>query len=99
VRISIDPDQALAARLRPGMSVVASIDTKAGGRVPPAPGQAAPAPQGPPAAPPAGQPGGVATQASPGQASRVGQARPGASPADVPTRTPEGAVTSGGPAQ
>jgi multidrug resistance efflux pump len=29
VRISIDPDQALAARLRPGMSVVASIDTKA----------------------------------------------------------------------
>jgi multidrug resistance efflux pump len=29
VRISIDPDQPLAARLRPGMSVVASIDTKA----------------------------------------------------------------------
>jgi multidrug resistance efflux pump len=29
VRISIDPDQALAARLRPGMSVVASIDTGA----------------------------------------------------------------------
>ena len=43
VRINIDPDQALAARLRPGMSVVASIDTRAGGRVPPAPGQAAPA--------------------------------------------------------
>jgi hypothetical protein len=39
VRISIDPDQALAARLRPGMSVVASIDTKAGGRVPSAPGR------------------------------------------------------------
>jgi len=31
VRIAIDPDQALAARLRPGMSVVASIDTAAGG--------------------------------------------------------------------
>jgi multidrug resistance efflux pump len=29
VRISIDPNQALAARLRPGMSVVASIDTGA----------------------------------------------------------------------
>jgi len=29
VRISIDPKQALAARLRPGMSVVASIDTGA----------------------------------------------------------------------
>jgi multidrug resistance efflux pump len=29
VRISIDPNQALAARLRPGMSVVASIDTRA----------------------------------------------------------------------
>jgi multidrug resistance efflux pump len=29
VRISIDPNQALAARLRPGMSVVASIDTAA----------------------------------------------------------------------
>jgi multidrug resistance efflux pump len=38
VRISIDPDQALAARLRPGMSVVASIDTRAGGKVPPGPG-------------------------------------------------------------
>jgi multidrug resistance efflux pump len=43
VRISIDPDQALAARLRPGLWVVASIDTKAGGRVPPAPGQVPPA--------------------------------------------------------
>jgi len=102
VRINIDPDQALAARLRPGMSVVASIDTKAGGRVPPAPGQAAPAPQQPNAAP-AGQPTPtrtpLATQPSPGQAGRVGQARPGASPADAPTRTPEGAATSGGPAQ
>jgi multidrug resistance efflux pump len=29
VRISIDPNQELAARLRPGMSVVASIDTRA----------------------------------------------------------------------
>ena len=29
VRISIDPDQPLAARLRPGMSVVANIDTAA----------------------------------------------------------------------
>jgi multidrug resistance efflux pump len=29
VRISIDPNQELAARLRPGMSVVASIDTGA----------------------------------------------------------------------
>ena len=73
VRIDIDPDQALAARLRPGMSVVASIDTKAGGRVPPAPGQAAPVPQGPAA----GQSGRVgapvptrtppATQPAPGQ--------------------------------
>ena len=27
VRISIDPDQPLAQRLRPGMSVVATIDT------------------------------------------------------------------------
>jgi multidrug resistance efflux pump len=43
VRISIDPDQALAARLRPGMSVVASIDTKAPGREPPA-AQPAPGP-------------------------------------------------------
>ena len=32
VRISIDPNQELAARLRPGMSVVASIDTKAKGQ-------------------------------------------------------------------
>ena len=32
VRISIDPNQELAARLRPGMSVVASIDTKAKGK-------------------------------------------------------------------
>ncbi len=32
VRISIDPNQELAARLRPGMSVVASIDTAARGR-------------------------------------------------------------------
>jgi multidrug resistance efflux pump len=32
VRISIDPKQELAARLRPGMSVVASIDTKAKGQ-------------------------------------------------------------------
>jgi multidrug resistance efflux pump len=32
VRISIDPNQALAQRLRPGMSVVTSIDTAAGGQ-------------------------------------------------------------------
>jgi multidrug resistance efflux pump len=32
VRISLDPNQQLAARLRPGMSVVASIDTAAGAR-------------------------------------------------------------------
>jgi multidrug resistance efflux pump len=32
VRISIDPDQPLAAHLRPGMSVVVSIDTSAGGQ-------------------------------------------------------------------
>ena len=32
VRIAIDPDQALAARLRPGMSVVVSIDTRRGAR-------------------------------------------------------------------
>jgi multidrug resistance efflux pump len=37
VRISIDPNQELAARLRPGMSVVASIDTKAGRVGAPAP--------------------------------------------------------------
>ena len=34
VRISIDPDQPLAARLRPGMSVVANIDTASGGARP-----------------------------------------------------------------
>lgn len=34
VRISIDPSQALAQRLRPGMSVVTSIDTSAAGRRP-----------------------------------------------------------------
>jgi len=34
VRISIDPGQALAARLRPGMSVVANIDTASGGTRP-----------------------------------------------------------------
>lgn len=34
VRISLDPDQPLAARLRPGMSVVASIDTAARGKQP-----------------------------------------------------------------
>ena len=34
VRISIDPGQALAARLRPGMSVVANIDTASGGARP-----------------------------------------------------------------
>jgi multidrug resistance efflux pump len=33
VRIAIDPDQPLAQRLRPGMSVVTSIDTRAAGRV------------------------------------------------------------------
>lgn len=27
VRIVLDPDQALAARLRPGMSVIAEVDT------------------------------------------------------------------------
>lgn len=32
VRISIDPDQPLAARLRPGMSVVVSVDTTAKGQ-------------------------------------------------------------------
>ncbi|MFL6673560.1 MAG: HlyD family secretion protein [Massilia sp.] len=32
VRVSIDPDQPLAQRLRPGMSVVASIDTAATGK-------------------------------------------------------------------
>jgi multidrug resistance efflux pump len=34
VRISIDPNQPLAARLRPGMSVVASIDTAVRGKQP-----------------------------------------------------------------
>ena len=29
VRIAIDPDQSLAARLRPGMSVIAQVDTAA----------------------------------------------------------------------
>jgi multidrug resistance efflux pump len=33
VKISIDPNQALAQRLRPGMSVVVSIDTKVAGAV------------------------------------------------------------------
>jgi multidrug resistance efflux pump len=32
VRISIDPNQPLAQRLRPGMSVVATIDTASGAR-------------------------------------------------------------------
>lgn len=45
VRISIDPNQPLAQRLRPGMSVVPTIDTSQPGRVPP-----------PPAAQPAVQP-------------------------------------------
>jgi len=54
VRISIDPNQPLAARLRPGMSVVASIDTKAGGQLPPGPGQT-PSTQPPSAPAAAGQ--------------------------------------------
>jgi len=40
VRIVVDPDQPLAARLRPGMSVVVSIDTSQDGDVPPDPGDA-----------------------------------------------------------
>jgi multidrug resistance efflux pump len=86
VRIAIDPNQALAARLRPGMSVVASIDTRAGGALPPAPGTA---PANAPARTPAG------TAISPEQR-RVGQARPGATPANVPTRTPPATQPSSG---
>jgi multidrug resistance efflux pump len=37
VRIVVDPDQPLAKRLRPGMSVVVSIDTRQSGEVPPDP--------------------------------------------------------------
>jgi multidrug resistance efflux pump len=33
VRITIDPNQPLAQRLRPGMSVVVSIDSKVAGAV------------------------------------------------------------------
>jgi len=34
IRISIDPDQPLAPRLRPGMSVIVKVDTGAEGREP-----------------------------------------------------------------
>ncbi len=37
VRITVEPDQPLAKRLRPGMSVVVSIDTSQSGEVPPDP--------------------------------------------------------------
>ncbi|MGV8917223.1 MAG: HlyD family secretion protein [Pseudomonas sp.] len=37
VRITVEPDQPLAKRLRPGMSVVVSIDTSRSGEVPPDP--------------------------------------------------------------
>lgn len=37
VRIVVDPDQPLVKRLRPGMSVVVSIDTRQSGEVPPDP--------------------------------------------------------------
>ncbi|WP_397452254.1 HlyD family secretion protein [Pseudomonas sp. NA-150] len=37
VRITVEPDQPLAKRLRPGMSVVVSIDTRRSGDVPPDP--------------------------------------------------------------
>ena len=42
VRIAIDPNQTLAQRLRPGMSVVASIDTAAPAAARPAPAATAP---------------------------------------------------------
>jgi multidrug resistance efflux pump len=64
VRISIDPNQPLAQRLRPGMSVVPSIDTSQ-------PGNAA-APAAPPAAQPAPQP---AAQPTTQPAAPAGQAR------------------------
>ncbi len=41
VRIALDPDQALTARLRPGMSVVVSVDTAASGAATGAAGPAA----------------------------------------------------------
>jgi multidrug resistance efflux pump len=34
IRISIDPDQPLAPRLRPGMSVIVKVDTGVEGREP-----------------------------------------------------------------
>jgi multidrug resistance efflux pump len=40
VRITVEPDQPLAKRLRPGMSVVVSIDTSRSGEVPPDPADA-----------------------------------------------------------
>jgi multidrug resistance efflux pump len=52
VRISIDPNQTLAQRLRPGMSVVPTIDTSQPGRVA---APAAPPPGSPPAQAPAVQ--------------------------------------------
>jgi len=66
VRIAIEPNQPLAQRLRPGMSVVPSIDTAAPGRVP-----AGVAPAAPQAAAPAAAPAGVA----PAQGQAQGQAR------------------------
>jgi len=46
IRIAIDPDQPLAARLRPGMSVVVEVDTAASPAQNPTPPQPSPAAQG-----------------------------------------------------
>ena len=88
VRISIDPNQPLAARLRPGMSVVASIDTKAAGQLPPGPGQGVQAQEG----------AGSTAAAVPGQPS----ARAGAAPGTAGTQgqgaaAPTGAASTGSP--
>jgi multidrug resistance efflux pump len=99
VRISIDPDQPLAARLRPGMSVVASIDTKAAAE----PRRAGPAAPG---ASHANVPAATPAQAAPSGATAADVAPSMSTPADaapfvstaagprrggtpLPTRTPD----------
>jgi len=80
VRIAIEPDQTLAQRLRPGMSVVTSIDTAAA----PAARRTAPAGVGAPAA---GAPG----TAAPAAASAVGSSSTGTTAAATPA-APAGAA-------
>jgi len=107
VRISIDPNQPLAARLRPGMSVVVGIDTKSGGRLPPGPGQGAATP-GPAGLPAAGQaaPGQtVPAQPAMGAGAAAGQPATGpapagqAAPAPVPAVPPASAPAAAGQAR